>query len=105
MISRNHVVHLATSRRMQPTVRHQRIVPHAAAAAAATDAVPVVEMKDVMDASLGAIDRTIYDYLKLHAPVSWHLSSFSVRCMIPRSAAHTARRISFMPICVSCPCL
>lgn len=57
--------------------RHQRTVPHAAAAIA--EAAPAVEMKDVMDASLGAIDRTVYDLLKTHAPVSWHLSSFSVR--------------------------
>lgn len=67
----------APSLRVLPHSRHQRTVPHAAAATA--EAVPAVEMKDVMDASLGAIDRTVYDFLKGHAPVSWHLSSFSVR--------------------------
>lgn len=52
----------------------------AGAAAVDPPAPPVVEMKDVMDASLGAIDRTVYEFLKAHAPVAWNLSSFSVRC-------------------------
>eukprot|EP00892_Ulva_mutabilis_P007256 jgi/Ulvmu1/4902/UM020_0188.1 len=61
-------------------LRNPRVLPIAGSAAAEIPTPPVVEMKDVMDASLGAIDRTVYEFLKAHESAQWHLTSFSVRC-------------------------